>query len=243
MKLGDLYMDPVLASLRWYTGGEYDELNTALRMATPLPPSIDAHWKNIQTGFAAAHPITEPITVYRGQRANIVGPVLAPLSTAKTIRGTEDFVGQKCCMLVITVSPGTKVIDISHISEIPSESEILLPPGGTLVLTHRDIVEYQYTYEKRTLETLYVTYIPPVHVTLANIALPVAPTLRAAVRELTIEQVVDMISPAEYEFVETLDDAMTLLSTLPHELSSTLLREAATRLHLLATGAHKCRTA
>jgi hypothetical protein len=221
----------VINSLIWYTGGEYDALNNALRTNTPLQAHVANHWANIQKAFALTKPITEPLIVYRGKRSNTMYPVLSPLSTSKTIRGTEDFVGETCCMLIITVSPGTKAIDLSELSDIASEAEVLLPPGGTLVLTHRTVESYKYTYITKDLETLYMTYIPQIHVEV-KLDKPPIDGFNSIVREFTVEQLLGMIDPDEYEFILCIEDAMIFLEYLgrPYGVPKSLLQEAAEKL-------------
>lgn len=62
--------EDIIASLKWYTGGEYDKLNDALRQGTNLPRHIAVHWHNIQQAFRLTTPSKEPILVYRGKKSN-----------------------------------------------------------------------------------------------------------------------------------------------------------------------------
>lgn len=69
--------------------------------------------------------------------------------------------GESCCILIITVVPGTRYIDLQSISEFNSESEVLLPPGGELIFTGNDLRDIMYPQWRKQLKVLYVTYVPP----------------------------------------------------------------------------------
>jgi hypothetical protein len=195
-------------SLVWYTGGEYEYLNDVLRSGKDLDPNVAIHWHNIKEAFRTTLPSIEPITVYRGKKTDTIRPIVTPLSTSKTIRGTEDFVGIKCCIMIITVSPGTRYIDLSTISDIPSESEILLPPDGSLILTAQGLMDLEYPREtKSNVKVLYLTYVPPAYVVLPiSMTSPEETSAPQLERTLTIESLVSLIDNNEYEFYDSIDD-------------------------------------
>lgn len=220
----------IIASLKWYTGGEYDELNNALRQGSKLPEHIAKHWHNIQEAFRLTAPSKEPIMVYRGKKSNKIRNIVTPLSTSRTIRGTEDFVGSKCCILFITVSPGTRYIDLREISDIPSESEILLPPGGSLSFTDSDVKTIEYprmTHED--MEVLYVTYIPPAAFTveMSREAPPVAATSEQIKHVITLDTLVSLIDEEEYELYDDISDIIEALLLSVPDAKQDMLLEAA----------------
>ena len=203
----------LIESLKWYTGGEYDELNDALRQGTRIPKHIAIHWHNIQEAFRLTAPSTEPIMVYRGKKSNKIRTIVTPLSTSRTIQGTQDFVSDKCCILFITVSPGTRYIDLGQTSEIPSESEILLPPGGSLVFTGTDNIRIEYPrIVHNDMEVLYVTYIPPASVTI-DMSKQQSPVVssKQIKHMISLDTLVSLISKEEYFMYDGVDDIVESL--------------------------------
>jgi hypothetical protein len=216
-------------SLKWYTGGEYDELNDALRQGNRLPKHIAMHWYNIQEAFRLTAPSTEPIMVYRGKKSNKIRTIVTPLSTSRTIQGTEDFVGDKCCILFITVSPGTRYIDLGQTSEIPSESEILLPPGGSLVFTGTDNIRIEYPrIVHNDMEVLYVTYIPPASVTI-DMSKQQSPAVSSAQIKhmISLDTLVSLISKEEYFMYDGVGDIVEALKLSTPDADEDVLQQAA----------------
>lgn len=128
--------ESVKDSLSWYTGGNFDKLNFALRNNKPLTSIQKMHKDNIDMAFDAAPRIKKSITVYKGKNSSNVYSDKSYISTSKNIEAAYDFSGTKCCILVITVTPGSKVLDISYLSRYKDENEILLDRGGSLFVTN-----------------------------------------------------------------------------------------------------------
>jgi hypothetical protein len=57
-----------------------------------------------------------------------------------------------CCILQITVSPGSKVLPLSSISNNPEEEEILLDRDGIMFCTMVNVVD--------NMKVFYITYSP-----------------------------------------------------------------------------------
>lgn len=225
--------DDIIASLRWYTGGEYDELNDALRQGSKLSADIAAHWHNIQEAFRLTKPSTEPIVVYRGKKSNKIRNIVTPLSTSRTIRGTKDFVGEKCCIMFITVSPGTRYIDLHSISDIPSESEILLPPGGSLAFTRSVVKTIEYSSMTKDMEVLYVTYIPPAAFTIemSKEASPTMATSKQIKHIVGLDTLVSLIDKEEYELYDDIPDIIDALKISAPDSDPDMLLQAAQIIH------------
>jgi len=62
----------IITSLEWYTGGNYDKLNSVLRNDKQLTYVQNAHKKNIDLAFSGAPRLTKSITVYKGKNSKNV---------------------------------------------------------------------------------------------------------------------------------------------------------------------------
>ena len=153
--------DQVIKSITWYTGGEYSDFNESLRAGKI--PSEKRHFENISLAFQGVPPLANALTVYKGKRSeNVYGVDKAFASTSSTIRGTQDFRGGKCCILQITVPPGSKVLPLESISDNKSEDEILLDRNGEYTVTGSDIRTITDQYGRQSdMKFIFVTYNPP----------------------------------------------------------------------------------
>jgi len=155
-------------SISWYTGGNFDLFNESLR--NDKIPSDKHHFDNIVLAFKACPPLTENVVVYKGIDNDRVYEVDKAFSSSSyNISGVADFHGQTCCILEITISPGSKILPIFHISRIPSENEILLDRNGKFILTGTcfKFINDREWLKRRGLKSndndmkfLQVTYIP-----------------------------------------------------------------------------------
>lgn len=222
-----LYTKPELAALAWYTGGEYSDLNEALRTGHRLPPTIQSYWHHIQNAFRKTPP-QPALTVYRGKHSDKIRPVLTPLSTSRTVEGTGDFVGVSCCILEISVPEGTRYIDLSHISQIPSENEVLLPALGSLHLTSTDIrsVRYKTGMEHLAMKWLSLTYLPPESVAI-ELAEPEQPTMKVVQEQFTAQRLADLILEDELELYDTRADLIEAIRLSAPKASQKALEQAA----------------
>ena len=129
-------------SLAWYTGGNFDKLNDALRNNKKLTEDQRYHLKNIDNAFEMVNPILDPITVYKGIDNHIMYKKdKAFISTSTDIKEAMKFVENGCCMLVIHVSPKSKILPIKHISRYSEESEILLDRNGLMLGTGKSYIK------------------------------------------------------------------------------------------------------
>ena len=214
------YTKEMLESLRWYTGSDYDELNDAVRSGRELTPKVQRHWDNIKAAFFITRPLTEPLVVYRGKKSDTLRQVVTPLSTSIYMAGTQDFIGQKCCLLHITVSPGVKVINVSELSHNPVEKEMLLEPGGNLILTSVETQPIKLPMGTREMKTLYMTYVPRVTVTI-DLASPdiEGATSDNIVQRYNLERVIALIPEDEYEFIDSVESAVEAIKSLNIEVN------------------------
>ena len=122
--------DDIIEPLEWYTGGNFDKLNSALRNNKKLTSIQSSHVKNIDMAFSGAPRLTKPITVYKGVETNNIFSDKAFVSTTSEMKQAYNFSGKECCILIINVSKGSKPLMLSSISKYKEEKEILLNRNG-----------------------------------------------------------------------------------------------------------------
>lgn len=152
-------LSPVIQnSITWYTGSGYEDFNTKLRKGEKLDYEQQKHFLNLVEAFKNVPLTTESITVYKGKKSeNLYNIDSAFISTSINIKGTKDFRGNSCCLMVITVPPGSKILPIKKLSDAKYEDEILLDRNGKLVLTAQ---KPPTVYDGYDLKTFYITYLP-----------------------------------------------------------------------------------
>lgn len=147
--------EPIIKSIMWYTSSEYEDFNKALR-EEKLTSSQKLHLKHIDLAFESCPPLTLPIIVYRGLKLDNPETYSnydrAFVSTTRDYNVTSEFRNARCCVLQITISPGSKVLFIEEISENPSEKEVLLNRNGKFIVTGTAI--------KNNMKIIFVTYTP-----------------------------------------------------------------------------------
>ena len=138
---------------QWYSSPEYKEFNKTLRTNKLLKKEYVEKLDIMSEAFDLIPPTTETIVVFKGKKSNIIYSDKAFVSTTLDYDQTKKFSGKNCCVLCITVSPGSKVIPLVSISEKPEEDEVLLDKEGILVLTGSSI-------DYNEMKILFVTYLP-----------------------------------------------------------------------------------
>jgi hypothetical protein len=141
-------------SLYWYTTEEYKDFNKRKRDGRLLTSEQRTHYENLLTAFYDVPPTKSVIVVYRGSTTIDGFSTKSFTSTTLDKSETKKFTGRHCCLIEITVSPGSKVIPLRTISENPVEEEVLLDQGGTYISTSTTINEQ--------MKTLFLTYIPEI---------------------------------------------------------------------------------
>lgn len=141
---------------------ESPAINKLLRNIDTLTRDFKLLKKNIDDVFKYIPPLEKSITVYRGIKFKSTLDFTADLNDFGFISTTYDkpiafeFLDDyKCCLLEITLEPGTKVIPLESFSKYPEEKELLLPPGKFSLL--RSI---NTTYFDKPITINKVKYIP-----------------------------------------------------------------------------------
>lgn len=147
------------AIIRLYTGLAFVPMNTAFRHG-----HLSHLHNEITDIFVNAPPTTESATVFRGTFFDIEGSHLEKgiLSTSLDLNVGVRFISDDgCCLYMITVPVGTKLLPIEALSAIGNENEVLLEPNGILVITGETTNEMLTKRGDQVLVTVkHVTYLP-----------------------------------------------------------------------------------
>jgi hypothetical protein len=135
-------------SIEDYTGDYYDSINSRLLYNLPMLHKEEAIVKDLDYIFANVPPITSSIILYRGvTKKHPFGVLPGFISTSYEISEALGFTNtnEQCCVFIISIPIGAKVLPIENISLHKLESEILLPRSSNFVVTGdeiRDDMEY-----------------------------------------------------------------------------------------------------
>jgi hypothetical protein len=143
---------PIKDAISWYTGGNFDTFNQYLRSNRALPQNFRTKLELIDDAFAAAPPIITPVVVYKGKGSDRIYSDKAFMSTTLDYTKTKRFSGKNCCVVQITISPGSKVLPLRDISREPDEEEVLLDRNGFLLVTG------SYINDKDRMKIIFTTY-------------------------------------------------------------------------------------
>ncbi len=193
-------------SLINYTDESYRSVNEGLRTKSILSTESLKIAKDIDSIFDLIEPINQTLTLYRGvseqSHAQTDG---AFISTTYDEKVAHDFTKGKCCILVINVPPGSKILFVESISDSPDECEVLLDRNGTFNITL--VQEAQGLNKTR----IFITYIPPMSVVSTSQNLP-QKVEKAIIVGDYISRVVDVFPEDEYSLFK--DDEEVLNSSI-----------------------------
>jgi hypothetical protein len=151
-------------SLRDYTCGWYEEINSAMRSITTPNPEVVKRINHLNEALQGVPPLQHSVTLYRGQKGDLksVFDTTSFTSTSHDIDAVIDFVGTNSCLYVFEVQPGSQILPLFTESCHPSEFEVLLKPAGILANTYNITTNVEFRrFEARTLYTYHLTYLPP----------------------------------------------------------------------------------
>jgi hypothetical protein len=167
-------------SLKWYTGGDFDIFNQKLRKGEVLSPIYLGHLQNISASFVSSPPLQEPLVVYKGiDTDNLYSDNAFVSTTTEYDMASSSFSDKKeCCVIQISVSPGSLVLPLRSVSREPEENEVLLDRGGTLSVTGNTI--------RNTMKVIFATYTPKNTVNVTSKVQPIeaAETVNAVSRTI-----------------------------------------------------------
>lgn len=128
-------------AIRAYTGQAYATINDNLLLHLPLEKKYSDIIEDIDTIFRNVPPTDVPIIVFRGvTRKHEFGILPGYISTSYDIKRAFEFADKdlECCIFVITIPVGSKVLPVEEISEHKQEGEILLPRSSNFKLVQTD---------------------------------------------------------------------------------------------------------
>ena len=103
--------------IRWYTTEQYKTFNEALRSGK-ITTEFAEKYNTLKEIFEAIPPLEEPLLVYRGRMSSKIEEMdRAFASTSLSKRIALNFTSSSCCLLYITVSPGSKVLPVFNLSD------------------------------------------------------------------------------------------------------------------------------
>jgi hypothetical protein len=164
--------------------------------------------KSIDLSFNYAPEFEDTITVYRGVKGEYKPSLISYISTTTTDIDTAlSFSGTQCCLLKITIPPGSKILPIYDISDFKQEFEILIDRTGQYIITS---IEKPYDYPK-----MYnIVYIPPTSVKIED-TIELTPTFDL---DFHVNRILSSINEEEIELFgveETIDMLTENMENLP----------------------------
>ena len=126
-----------IETIGWYTGYGYEDFNRRLRIGADLTPLQNAHLAVLDELFSLVNTTAYPIVVYKGIDKDEYESDKSFISTSTSEIRASEFSGENCCLIQITISPGSKVLYLENMSEFKQESEILLNRDCKIFITGR----------------------------------------------------------------------------------------------------------
>jgi hypothetical protein len=104
--------------------------------------------KRLSSILKNAPPLRQPMTLYRGSSTNYIDKELhgKPFVHSGYISASVDnnvasrFRGSNCCLMVLTLLPGTRVLPMSGISRFNNEHEFLINTDSKLLIQKSDLL-------------------------------------------------------------------------------------------------------
>ena len=202
--LAETYPD-IRESIGNYTSsaGFFREINTGLRRRVKIEEN-DASLvrKNLDIAFQGAPPLEKPLTVYRGKSSDRMRPRDEGFVSTSLLRSRAlNFAGPECCVLEITVPPGSKVLPVAFISFASDELEIILNRGGKFIVSGTKIDR------EKGMKIIYVSYIP-----------------MKSQESRSLEEIVDPGKLNQTQLQESVISYLTGMDILPEEIDNEILR-------------------
>ena len=193
----------LLYSLKEYTGESFADVNSKLRSKSILKQSEKQIADNIDAIFDLTSPLLFPVTLYRGIRdPKEVKTNSGFISTSYDISSAKEFTRRNCCLIIISVPPGSKILFIESVSELPDEKEVLLDRNGDFNITL--VKETRMLYG---VDEIYVSYIPHSSVQVKSEQLDEAID-DANIQLQTIARIVNIFPEDEYILFQDNEDIL-----------------------------------
>jgi arsenate reductase-like glutaredoxin family protein len=108
---------------------------------------------DIDSIFEQVHPLDEPLTLYRGIDNERYVDDIAFISTTYDMDVATTYSGDECCIIVLNVPVGAKVLFVESISQNKDDKEVMLNRGGSFSVTRVASVSKK--------KHIFVSYVPP----------------------------------------------------------------------------------
>ena len=141
--------DRIKHSMHLYTreGESYMRINEAFRHQSFLDREDDREViHDLMEAFDRVPLSTSVLHTYKGIEREYVQTSPSFISACLT-REVYKRVGSHCCILSLTIPPGSKVLPMYVISNERPGEEVLLPPEGSYQVTNVQIVDQIKTYD------------------------------------------------------------------------------------------------
>jgi hypothetical protein len=182
-----------LETIDWYTANGYKDFNKRMRNDEKLTETQQEHLNVLDEIFRKITPITKPIIVYKGVSNDKYESDKSFISTSRNMKQTYEFTSGNCCVVVITVSPGSKVLYLEKISNFEDEQEVLLNRGGKFFITGSE--------KNFPKSEIFATYIPDCSVGVREVKY----IKKAIDIKVMTEQIKSFFSKDEFELFEKAD--------------------------------------
>lgn len=206
--------------LHLYTSQFYQEFNHKLRQNESLTPKERLIVEQIDNIFDNAPPLRETLVVYRGITKEFIVDILTYISTTHDISVAKTFARYDCCLLRITILPGSKPLPLISISAHAGEDEVLLPREGRFIINNINTTVQPHVYD--------LTYIPPGVIELPSISVEShTPTMSD---EETVNRLVLLVNPGEVKLFGVEETVRTLVTALGINASEDVIKQVIARI-------------
>lgn len=148
-----------------YTGSSYGILNRRLMRGEWEGSYYEDIARLLDDAFYEAPPVTTPFMVYRGIDSDeFIRDIRAFVSTSLDVEEATRRAGRRCCLLRITVMPGSRVLPIESVSEHADEAEVLLPRVGRFEVTSESQQGNLTVYDLAYIPEFSVPVVPSITV-------------------------------------------------------------------------------
>ena len=185
-------------TMKKYTRDEYYEsINDKMSQNKVLTQQEQDIVDSINLAFEHVPPLTAPITVYRGLTREPIDNRTSFISTSLEVETAVNFANDrlKCCILIIHVPAGEKVLPLFPISANEHEKEVLLNSYSKFYLSKHPNIHGYKAYSVSLNSSNFGTEI------IKNVSEP-EPVLKVSLDDKTIiERVKNIITQEEIEIL------------------------------------------
>jgi hypothetical protein len=192
-------------ALELYTGKFYVAMNNNIRKGIALKIKQQKIFDTINRVFDESPVIGEPMILYRGVDLDKPGELkiynkgFISTSLNKQMALIFSNIKKGCCLVKILVSPGSKILSLVSLSEVPDEAELLLSAAkGEFKVTSVGM-------DVNNMTLINVTYIPKGSVKLDKVSAVDKKLVKFTFDELK-NRILAQYDDFDYEFFEDIHD-------------------------------------